>query len=74
VQFFSDAKPFTRQRTLPLAVLASGLLWGLDGLLVGEDRKLVTLGAIWLSWALWRVLSRSVRKRDAAEEEQAEPA
>jgi hypothetical protein len=75
VQFFSDAPPVTRRTVLPLAVLVSGVLYGVDGLIVGEDRLKPTLIAVWLAWALWRMLGgRYTRAADADAEEQGEPA
>lgn len=54
MRFFSDAPPVNRRTLLPLAVLASGLLWGLDGLIIGENRLTVTLLAVWAAYMLWR--------------------
>ncbi len=74
MQFFSDAQPLTRRTTLPLAVLVSGVLWGVDGLIAGEDRLLQTLIAVWIAYALWRMGGRRGSSPDPDPDEQGEPA
>ena len=67
MRFESDAQPVRRRRLLPLALLASGLLWGLEGLIVGEDRGLVVLIAIAAAYYVWRFSGRFAPDRDQGE-------
>ena len=66
MRFDSDAQPLSRRAALPLAVLVSGLLWGLDGLIRGEDRLLVTLIAVGVAHFLWRFLSEPTGQGEPA--------